>query len=200
MNNKTDFRTMFDKDYIGAWDLDGDRVVTITGVEAKKIKNAQEKEERKPIISLAEFGKKMVCNVTNANVIANLYGKYTEGWRGQRITIYPTQVQAFGKMQDCIRIRPGKPAATTKQSEPELALTDADGVVTTHTKGGDWLAAFETLLNDSPDHEAAGKLWDANSDVFYKIQAGAAKGENAKAIDACARIAALAKQKMTKPE
>lgn len=106
----TDYRTMFDKDYIGSWDLQGDTVVTITGVVKKKIKNAQEKEEHKPILSLEGYQKKWVCNVTNCTMIANMYGKHVEKWAGKRVTIYPTQTQAFGSMKDCIRVRPEVPS------------------------------------------------------------------------------------------
>ncbi len=35
----TDYRSMFDRDYIGAWDLPHDVTVTIAKVEAKKIRN-----------------------------------------------------------------------------------------------------------------------------------------------------------------
>lgn len=199
----TDYRLMFDKDYIGAWDLPGDTVVTITGVVALKIKNAQEKEERKPIISLAEFKKKWVCNVTNANVIANLYGKHVEKWKGKKVTLYATTVNAFGSMKDCIRVRPEVPDGANDAppaAAPELSLTDLDGVVTPYAKGGDWLAAFDKLLNASPGHEMAGKLWDANMDVFYDIQASAAKSKNTQAIDRCAQVGALAQQKMANPE
>ncbi len=124
----TDYRTMFDKDYIGSWDLQGDTVVTITGVVKKKIKNAQEKEEHKPILSLQGYEKKWVCNVTNCTVIANMYGKHVEKWAGKRVTIYPTQTQAFGSMKDCIRVRPEMPAddgPRTQQARPQQSVGKA---------------------------------------------------------------------------
>lgn len=115
----TDYRTMFDKENLGAWDLGGkDRVVTIEKVEAGTVGGHQgKKKDRKPIITFAGKRKKFVCNVTNAATIASLYGPHVEKWAGQRITIYPTTTTFGRETVDCIRIRPVKPGAGPDTSD-----------------------------------------------------------------------------------
>ena len=50
-----DFRSMYDLNYIYAFDLKGrDVTVTIARVEAAKVKNADQKEQKKPIVYFAE--------------------------------------------------------------------------------------------------------------------------------------------------
>jgi hypothetical protein len=183
----TDIRTMFEKDFLGAWNLEGDTTVTIKGVKAAKIKNAQDKENKKPIIAVAEFDKPFVCNSTNAETISALYGRHVEQWVGKRITLYPAQVQAFGKMNDCIRVRPQAPAAS--RSAPGLAFIDADGVEHKFAKGSEWLAHVEKTLADA-DAASAGKLWDTNQDAFYAVQTAATKANKPELID---QVAALGK-------
>lgn len=168
----TDVRSMFDKDFIGAWSIKGDTVVTIKGVKAQKIRNAQDKENKKPVIFLDEFDKPFVCNVTNANTISSLYGRHVEQWAGKKITLYVAQVTAFGKTDDCIRIRPTAPAQTSRPAG--LVFIEADGTETKMAKGGDWLDAAEKAVNEA-DAETCGKLWDANQDTFYSIQAAITK-------------------------
>ena len=195
----TDYREMFDKDYIGAYDLKGDTVVTIVDVQAKKIKNVQkDRDEKRPIITLDGYEKRWVCNVTNGAIIANMYSPQVEKWRGKRVTIYPTTTQAFGKIVDCIRTRPQIPdAAKTKSGDGKgLPLTDLDGAETAqHRSGTDWLAAFETATKASTRHNA-GPFWDANQDAFYKVmEAARTKGETA-ALDRLNGAAKLLQDRM----
>lgn len=51
----------------------------------------------------------MVLNVTNTQTIAGLYGDYTEDWIGESIQIYATEVKAFGKLTNALRVREAKP-------------------------------------------------------------------------------------------
>ena len=44
-------------------------------------------------------------NTGNARIIAALYGDDTDGWIGQKITLYAAQVSAFGQIQPAIRVR-----------------------------------------------------------------------------------------------
>lgn len=109
----TDYRTFFDKENLGAWDLGGkERVVTIESVKAGEVGGHQgKKKDRKPIIRFVGKRKKFVCNVTNAATIASLYGPHVEKWVGQRIVIYPTTTTFGRETVDCIRVKPIKPGA-----------------------------------------------------------------------------------------
>jgi hypothetical protein len=110
----SDYRTMFDRDYIGAWDLKGDVTVTITSVEAKQLTAQGGRTSKKPIIHFDGKEKGFACNKTNAKTIAAMYGNDTAAWSGKRITIYPTQTQMGGETVDCIRVRNVVPAAAGK--------------------------------------------------------------------------------------
>ncbi len=105
-----DYRAMFDRDYLGAWDLLGkDISVTISKVEAKKLKS-QHGENLKPIIWFEGKEKGLVCNKTNAKTIAGIYGPDTTKWIGKRIAMYPTTTHSPDGDVECIRIRPTAPA------------------------------------------------------------------------------------------
>ena len=115
-----DYRTMMDKEHLGAWDFQRDITLTIARVEAGVV-GRDEKKRRKPIIYFAESqsGKGMVCNVTNCKTIANLYGTDTRQWVGKRITVYPAKTQFGSEMVDCLRIRP-----TVAERKPRNETTE----------------------------------------------------------------------------
>jgi len=105
-----DYRSMFDRDYIGSWDLNGrDVVVTIAKVEAKELTSQGNRKTRKPVVFFEGKEKGLALNKTNAKAVAGMYGTKTEEWVGKKITLYPTQT-AFGhETVDCIRVRPSIP-------------------------------------------------------------------------------------------
>jgi hypothetical protein len=115
----TDFRSMYDSNWIYAFDLKGrDVTVTIKEVKAGKVKNAT-KEERKPVLYFKESKDQrgLVLCKTNARLVASLYGNDVDVWPGKRVTLYPTTT-TFGKdTVDCIRIRPAVPKAAAKAGE-----------------------------------------------------------------------------------
>lgn len=114
-----DFRSMYDSNYLYAFDLKGRDVhVTIKDVKAVKVKNA-DKTEKKPIVYFTESKDErgLVLCKTNGKTIANLYGNETEGWRGKKITLFPAMVDAFGKTVEAIRIRPMAPVKSAKGGE-----------------------------------------------------------------------------------
>ena len=113
-----DWRTMFDYDWIKAWDLGGqERTVTITKVEPGLVEDRKAKVERgKPakmdrlaIVWLKGWKKPLGLNKTNAAAIGKMYTNKTESWIGKRFTMYPTTTMAWGSESDCIRIKPGVP-------------------------------------------------------------------------------------------
>lgn len=112
--SKTDVRSMYDKTYIGSWDLpeDRDAVLVIDRVEGGMIHNAQ-KKERKPLVffrNVRDPKKPLVLNATNRNTIISLYGNYIEEWVGKPIAVYKTMVQSIaGGLTEGIRVRPSAP-------------------------------------------------------------------------------------------
>ena len=136
-----DVRLLFPTQYLSAADLrKEDRTVTIRGVTVDELKTSQG-SEKKPCVYFEETkaaadrdGKKekrLVLNKTNAMTIASLYGYEVDEWKGKRITLYPTQADAFGKTVDCIRVRPTVPPAAAPAEPTETATetqetTDGD--------------------------------------------------------------------------
>lgn len=118
----TDYRTLYDKENLGAWDLGGREVtVTIESVTPGTVGGQQgKKAARKPILTFKGKRKKFVCNVTNGTAIATLYGKHVEKWIGERITLYPTTTTFGRETVDCIRVRPEKPGKATKDTSDDL--------------------------------------------------------------------------------
>jgi hypothetical protein len=106
-----DYRSMFSKPYVGAWDLEGKEVtVTITEVKAGSLV-MNGKTDKKPIVHFKESDKGLVCNATNGKTIAGLYGTKTEAWIGKKITLYASTTSVGGETKDCVRVRNVVPEA-----------------------------------------------------------------------------------------
>jgi len=133
----THYRTMYDADYIGSWDLPPgkDITVTIKAVAAGKLTAQGGGTNKKPIIEFVGKEKKCIINKTNAKTIAAMYGNMVEEWVGKRITLYVTQTRdpSTGGEIDCIRVRPKVPAAKTTDAAPDAAPEPAAA----ETTGGD---------------------------------------------------------------
>lgn len=105
-----DYRSMFDRDYIFAFDLDGrDVTVTISKVVAGELTGEGGRKSKKPIMFFEGKDKGLAINKTNGKTIASMYGNDTTKWIGERITLYPTTTQMGGETKDCIRVRPRIP-------------------------------------------------------------------------------------------
>lgn len=119
-----DVRGMFDRIYIGVWDLDGkDRVVEIASVRAETLNNGKQKN-KKPVIYFkgSKTGKGFALNKTNAKAIIGMYGPKTEDWIGKSITLYPTQASFGSETVDAIRVRPNIPrgrAEVLQERDPD---------------------------------------------------------------------------------
>jgi len=77
--------------------------------------------QTKPTLTLAEFDKSLILNKTNFNQIATLHGQNSEAWGGKAITLYVTQVDAFGETHDAIRVRDSIPSIPT---EPQYVAAE----------------------------------------------------------------------------
>ncbi len=121
----THYRQLYDRDYLGSWDLpeNKDITVTIDKCIGGELTSVGGKKNKKPIISFVGKEKKFVCNVTNSKAIAGLYGNHVEKWAGKRITLYvsTTRDPATGGDIPCIRVRPQAPAAAAPSPAPDAA-------------------------------------------------------------------------------
>lgn len=119
----TDYRTMFDKDFIGAWSLpDGkDVTVTISKVTGGTLTGVGGRKTRKPVLYMVGTDKGLALNATNSKTIAALYGNHVEEWSGKRVTLFKSMTQFGSEQMECIRIRPKIPKARgAAEEEPKL--------------------------------------------------------------------------------
>ncbi len=120
-------RTLYDKEYLYAFDLQGkDVTVVIESVKGGTLVGTGGKSNKKPVIRFKGKEKALALNITNARVIAALYGGFdAELWIGKAVTLYPTTTTFGSQTVECIRIRNVKP---TKRNGPEptpAPVTDA---------------------------------------------------------------------------
>lgn len=131
----THFQQLYDRDYLGSWDLPEDRdvVVTISGVKGGELVANGGRKNKKPIISFEGKDKKFVCNKTNAKAIAGMYGNHVEKWAGKKIALYvsTTRDPSTGGDIPCIRVRPqvpaSKPSSSSSTSAPAEEAQPAPG-------------------------------------------------------------------------
>jgi hypothetical protein len=125
----TDYRSLYDKDYIGAWDLqDRDVNVTIRKVIGGNLVGQGGRKSRKPVIYMNGTEKGFALNATNGKTIAAMYGPLIEGWVGKRITLYKstTRDPNGGGEVECIRVRPTPPKPKGAAAEPTFAQPPAE--------------------------------------------------------------------------
>lgn len=130
------WRTLIEKDHLGAWDLTGpdgktpkDYTLEIAKVETSLLKTKDTpKGKRKCVITFAGARKKFVANPTNCETIEAMYGWDTDGWIGKRVTVYQTDVRnPKGKPPTVkgIRVRPRIPGGQAevvpeREVDPEI--------------------------------------------------------------------------------
>lgn len=120
-----DYRGCYDRDAIGTWDLGGKEItLVIDDVKVGKLRKVGDddekpKEEKKILIWFRKGDQRaekyMICNKTNAETLAGMYGNKPADWIGKRCTLYPTTTRAFGKTHECIRIKPKIPLESVKK-------------------------------------------------------------------------------------
>ena len=99
---------VFPSKYLKAGDLNGSEVsVRITGATIEKLG-----DEQKLLLTFAGAKKGLICNKTNADRIAHLYGLDTDGWIGCEIVLYSEMTNFGGKVTEGVRVKaPLKKAA-----------------------------------------------------------------------------------------
>jgi hypothetical protein len=119
------WRTHIPTDRLCAGDLQGqDLTVVIERVQPVVVDDLADKRKKKSALDVYFKGKKkpLLVKATNAKAISKLVGSpLCEKWINQAITLYPTNVSAFGEMVEAIRVRPNKPGtAATKEAETRV--------------------------------------------------------------------------------
>lgn len=123
------WKSMMDRDYIFAFDLNGkDVVVEISRVVAGELVSTGGRKTKKPVAFFKGKEKGLALNSTNCKVIATLYGNDTTAWVGRSVTLYPTTTTMGGDTVDCIRVRPSIPRGNAKSPAASNTPPDADEI------------------------------------------------------------------------
>lgn len=117
-----DVRKLYDKAYIYSYDLEGrDVTVTIESVSGGTLVGTGGTKNKKPIVKFKGTEKGLALNITNARVIAGMYGGfYSEKWLGKKVTLYPTTTTFGSQTVECIRIRPTIPKGKGDVIRPDV--------------------------------------------------------------------------------
>ena len=91
----------------------GPTVFTIDRVEIEDVGQGAEKR-RRPVIYFREDLQSLVCNSTNWDLLALMFGDESDDWIGARFQLFVTKVPFAGKMVDAIRVKP----ISRRSSEP----------------------------------------------------------------------------------
>jgi hypothetical protein len=130
-----DINTAFPSKWLKAHDLfvNGQYIETKVTISHAVMEMVQDQGVQKPKLAVYFLGKEkaLLCNKTNAYVIAdNLGYEDTDMWVNGVVTLYAPLVDAFGKMEHAIRIKPKalesqqvtqpNPAPATQQAAPAI--------------------------------------------------------------------------------
>lgn len=119
------WRSLIEKDYLGAWDLVGhdgkarDFTLEIESVGSQNLKTKQTpKGKRKAVVRFKGAKKGFVANSTNCEAIAGMYGDDVDKWVGRLVTLYATTCDVGPKRGvPCIRVRPTVPRGKAESVE-----------------------------------------------------------------------------------
>lgn len=83
-----------------------DQGVQTFTIEKVTVEEIGKDKDRKPVVHFDETDKAMVCNKTNWNTIAKVAGSDdSDDWKGKKISLGRSEVEAFGEMVEAIRVR-----------------------------------------------------------------------------------------------
>jgi hypothetical protein len=129
-------------------DAGGEITVTIEKVEMKTFDRDDGTKDTKPIVYFAD-NKQMVCNKTNAGIIATMHGDDTDEWIGKSITLTVKEVEFQGKTVFGIRVKNENSRDALIQEfwtkARELGYDQAGGQALLKAHDMDFKAALATL-------------------------------------------------------
>ena len=105
---KTHWKKSFDSPYLGSWDLEDYKDITLTIDKAvMEMTKGLKENSIKNIVYFKEKFKPMICNSGNSKVINKLAkSPYMEDWKDTKITLFVKEVRAFGENHDALRVKP----------------------------------------------------------------------------------------------
>jgi hypothetical protein len=109
-------------------DVEDGVTVTISGMSQENVAKQGAPEELRWCLHLHEFDKPMVCNSTNAQLLAKICGsEETDDWPGSKVVLYhDPSVSYGGKLVGGIRVR-ALPKAVAAPARAAAAATPGSG-------------------------------------------------------------------------
>ena len=113
--------------YLTGDDLDGDVTVVVERVVMEPFRDPKTRQEtRKPVMYFQRAKRGLIVNRTNWRAVADLYGDESDNWKGKRITLTPTMVDAYGRQTKAVRVRPVRPPALPPVESPAPAAVTVE--------------------------------------------------------------------------
>lgn len=100
MTEKTPWRKLQNKDYLGEYDFSTgeEKIVTIKGIITKDVTGDGGQVSAKPIMTFHEAVKPLIVNTTNFKMMQKLFkSKFVEDWYGKQIILYGDPNVKFGR-------------------------------------------------------------------------------------------------------
>ena len=91
------------------------RVATISKIDFELV--GMEKEN-KAVLSFQNSTKRLILNKTNAQTLANLYGREVLGWVGKKVILFAAEVQFRGTTTLAVRIKEEVPGSPKVENKP----------------------------------------------------------------------------------
>jgi hypothetical protein len=124
MSNKTHWKKAFNKDYLGAHDLDEGQELKLT-IKNVIVKEVTDPQGTKTSCDVAYFTDKkvkpMILNVGACKIIKRFTNSnYIEDWAGTTVQVYVMEnVKAFGETTDALRLREYQPRMEKEELTPD---------------------------------------------------------------------------------
>lgn len=160
METKTHWKKVFNKDYLGACDLEDnkDLKAVIKKVEIREVKDPQGTTSKRNVAIFTTNIKPMILNVSNCKVLKKFAkSQYIEDWVNIPVSIYiKDDVKAFGEITEGLRFRDVQPKVNKPELTPDL---QAWAAAITYLKGTGTMILLKEKWNLSQENEQ--KLKDA---------------------------------------
>jgi hypothetical protein len=104
--DETDFENMYGTSYLSAADVKKPTPTEIVEVGREVFDRPNGASEAKATLTLRAFRKPLVCNKTNALVLAEAFGKVMANWPGKPVLVKAEQTSFQGKPVRGVRVYP----------------------------------------------------------------------------------------------
>ena len=111
--------TLLDSKYLKKADAHNEPTLTIQALEKRNVALEGAAPEMKWVLIFVETPKPLILNRTNTQVLARCFGDESDGWMGQKVTLYVDESVGFGgQLVGGVRLRAVKRPVVLKEVPP----------------------------------------------------------------------------------